>query len=320
MTVGATDRRPYTPIETSADCEWYCQVFGTEFGPLPADALRRMVETEQLAAVDLVRSGPNSSWQALREIPEFRALLKGPDPQGKSLAAASLPPKPVQRPDEWYYQVDGKNHGPLMRAALEELIGSSGDTAEDVIVRHGDDGAWVPFFSLPGAFQSRGPVIRHDSIERKCTPAPIVSPAGARAPGHILRQFIRDNCDLVVAVAFWLFINCAILVACSQSYSTERKYFATLRSLEMETKVLQARHASSEEWAALRAHVKQTLAPIVQDLKKRASATEPMRQHLLWAARDHFPKCVGPQTREMEELVRLYERHIQVVDEELAKQ
>jgi hypothetical protein len=115
-------------------------------------------------------------------------------------------------------------------------------------------------------------------------------------------------------------INAVVLVSWSRSYATERKYFATLRSLEAEMDALQVRDPSPREWAALRARVKETLAPIVQDLKKQASASEPVRQHLLWAARDQLPRLIGTRTPEMEELERLYKRHMRLVEEEFAGQ
>jgi hypothetical protein len=39
--------------------------------------------------------------------------------------------------DEWYYELDGRVHGPMMRSALEELLGSSGETVADVRIRKG---------------------------------------------------------------------------------------------------------------------------------------------------------------------------------------
>jgi hypothetical protein len=305
-------------MNTHAD-EWFCRSFDTEFGPLPLEVLRRMVETGQLASDDLVRTGATGSWQAVRDLAEVRTLLRGAKSPERSPSATGLRPIRVQPSDRWYYQFDGRARGPLTLATLQELIASSGDTAFDVVVRQGDDAAWVPFCSLPGMSRARRSETRRATEWSATVSGPIVSPARARPSGRTLRQLVHDHRDLVIALAVWLLINSVILVGWLESYATERKYFATLRSLEAETTALQAHDGSPREWAALRVRVKKTLAPIVQDLKKQASASEPVRQHLLCAARDHFPRLVGPRTREMEELERLYKRHMSLVEQELAR-
>jgi hypothetical protein len=47
--------------------------------------------------------------------------------------------------EEWIYELDGRVHGPMTRTALEDLLGSSGDTAADVQIREGTAGEWTPF-------------------------------------------------------------------------------------------------------------------------------------------------------------------------------
>src|SRR5262245_43168852 len=42
--------------------EWYCQVQGTEYGPLTPRELKRMAETGKLGPSDLVRDGPEGKW------------------------------------------------------------------------------------------------------------------------------------------------------------------------------------------------------------------------------------------------------------------
>lgn len=306
-------------MHTHAD-EWYCRSFGTEFGPMPLEILRRMVETEQLASDDLVRPGATGSWQAVRDLAEVRMLLSGAKSPERSPSATGLRTIRVQPSNRWYYQIDGRARGPLTLAALQELIASSGDTAFDVVVRQGDNATWVPFCSLPGMSRARGPATRWATELSATVSGPIESPACARASRGTLGQLVHDHRDLVIALAVWLLINAVILVGWLEPYATERRYFATLRSLEAETTALQTHDVSPREWAALRVRVKETLAPIVQDLKMQASASEPVRQHLLCAARDQLPRLVGPRTREMEEPERLYKHHMSLVEQEFATQ
>jgi hypothetical protein len=40
-------------------------------------------------------------------------------------------------PEVWYYRLDGREHGPMSLAVLEELVASSGEIVTDVEVREG---------------------------------------------------------------------------------------------------------------------------------------------------------------------------------------
>jgi hypothetical protein len=309
------------PINHLENDEWYCRLFGKDFGPLPLEILRQMVETEQLAADDLVRSpGSEGAWHSIRDTVELRTLLKGANASDRSPAeTVDREPTSVQGSSAWYYRFDGKSHGPMTLDALREFVGSSGETASDVVVRQGEDSDWVPFLSLPGMSQSPGPASRRYA-DRAWTVAGVSgSPVGARGANRPRRQHVRDNRYLAISLAAWLLINAVILVGWPQSHQTERKYLATLRGLEAETKSLQTRNASPQEWSALRARTKRILGPIVQDLKTRASPSEPICQHLLWVVRDQFPGLVGPRTAEMKERERVYQAHMRVVEEELAQ-
>jgi hypothetical protein len=307
---------------------WYCRVFGTDLGPMPFEALRWMVESEQLEAGDLVRHCTTGPWHTVGDVAELRSLVKGFNSPEKGLAKTDPETKPVPPSDEWYYRLDGREHGPFTFAALQDLIGSSGETASDVFLRHALDGNWVSFFALPENVRFRQQPIRRDSDD-SATEKPTqtdererdvaVSTSKVCEPRRSLQQIARDNSDIAVAAIAWMLINAVISIASSQSYPTERNYFASLRSLDADVTDLQSRPASEQEWAVLRARAKQTLAPIVNDLKQTARASEPIRQHLLWAARDQLPKLIAPRTAKTNEFKQLYERHMRIVEQELAK-
>ena len=48
-------------------------------------------------------------------------------------------------PDQWYYELGGRVHGPVSRTILEDLLERSGDTALDVRIRLGIDGPWTRY-------------------------------------------------------------------------------------------------------------------------------------------------------------------------------
>jgi hypothetical protein len=219
----------------------------------------------------------------------------------------------------WCYQVDGRVHGPAPLDAIVELIAASGDTASEVLVRRGNDGPWIAFHSLPGMSGSRGPDARSASNCSATASDPGQQLLLARSSSRPDRDLIHKNRDFAIAVAAWLLVNVIVLFAFPRSNGKEREYYATLRGFDAEIKTLRERDASQQEWAAFRGYVNETLKPIVNDLKRGTSAKVPIRQHLLWAARDHFPKLVGPMSAEMREPQRLYERHMQIVEEEMAR-
>jgi hypothetical protein len=305
------------PTQNSAHQEWYCRVFGMEFGPLRLETLHQMVQMGQLAADDVVRCGTNGRWQSVGQKADLSVFLNLKwNESSEKLPAAGPLWKAVELPEEWYYQVDDRTRGPLTLDAIRELIGTSGETASDVLVRRGADGPWMNCYSLPGISCLSGPVIQRESTRSAAATSPTASSTVPRNYMRTLRELVQDNREYAIAAVAWLLFNAIIIFVFLQSYATERAYYSTLRSLAAEAKALQARDASPQEWAALRACAKQTLAPIIQDLTKRASAAEPIRQHLLWAARD-FPKLLGPPVKEMQEPERLFDRHMQLVDEDL---
>jgi hypothetical protein len=139
---GRPENQTQLPAGTAVEAQWCCRMFGAELGPMPIEALRWMVESDQLDAQDLVRCGTGDSWQAVEEVAELRMLLKDKSSLENSSATTDPRPNPVLSPDEWYYQIDGTEHGPFSLADLQNLVGSSGDTAREVAVRRGLDGAW----------------------------------------------------------------------------------------------------------------------------------------------------------------------------------
>jgi hypothetical protein len=127
---------------------------------------------------------------------------------------------------------------------------------------------------------------------------------------------LRANWQICAAIFAWILLNVAY-VAWPEPYSRERRYLETLRAIEADVQALRAKPASSEEWKEFVAQTKTTLAPIVSDLKKSASASEPIRQQLFWAARDVIPHTLGPSTKERDEQDRRLKLYLETVEREL---
>jgi hypothetical protein len=120
-------------------------------------------------------------------------------------------------------------------------------------------------------------------------------------------------------LAAWILINVLYLTFWAQPYGRERRYLQTLQGISAEVQELRARTASDAEWRELAQRTRVALAPIVSDLKKSASAAEPGRQQLLWAARDLIPRTLGPRTKERDDNDRRLKAYLDNAQRELGQ-
>jgi hypothetical protein len=311
-------------MDMTETARWYCRVFGTDLGPMPFEAVQRMIAMRELDAADKVRCGTDGSWQEVREIASLRPLLKTLPPAANISVVQEVERTADEPVDEWYYKLDDRVRGPFPWAALRDLIGSSGDVATAVAVRRGAEGDWASFMHFTSGPQSgtrvsvNGPRKTSLSVDR-LGQAVVFRSERPRERNRTVGEIVRANVDIAAGLTVWFVLNAVVLALWSQSYSTERQYYTTLRQLESQVKAFQSRNASEQEWAAMRDHAKDTLGPIAADLGKSASASTPIRQNLLWAARDYFPRLLGPRTNQMSGPQRLYDRHMAFVERELAR-
>lgn len=313
------------PNQWGPEAQWYCRLFDTELGPLSFATLCAMIKSGQVGPDDQVRASDACYWQPACGVAALESVLDIDGNAAKNAGAAGQSTTNDPAPDQWLYRLDDREHGPFKLAALQELIGSSGQTAEQIVVRRAGSEEWIPFYQLPDNSElarahdgraGRGASARAVTVPAVRVEASSTTKTSTPVAPRTLRQFVNDNREILVAVAVWGLLNLGVLVAWSDPYATERKYFTTMRRLEEEAHSLQSRNASAEEWKDLEFKAKETLAPIVADLKKTASASQPIRQHLLWAARDQMPKIIQPDRRETE-VDRLYENHMQIVEDQL---
>jgi GYF domain 2 len=343
---------PQLRTDGEAAPQWYCRVFETEFGPLAFATLCEMIKSGQLGRDDQVRASGNGLWQSAGHVTALESCFAGTTasdppavhhgessgltqnvhardlPQGResraSICGSGSGHISVSAEDQWFYRLDAREHGPIKLIELQELIGSSGSVAEQVFVRQVDRTEWISFFDLKAnaelAQAHRGRVGRTLGASPRPASIPLdVSSSGkalVRTAPRTLREFLTDNRPILAGVVIWGLINVGVLVAWSDPYSTERKYFMTLRQFEGDVHSLQSRNATTHEWTAFRAEAKQTLDPIVADLKRSASASRPVRQHLLSAARDLLPKLIRPDSPG-KEVERLYQNHMEIVERKL---
>jgi hypothetical protein len=317
--------KPSLPKPTVPGVQWFCRVFDTELGPLTFATLCEMIKTGQVGPDDQVRASDACFWQPACRVSVLQSVLAVDGDAAKNDGVFVELTTNAPLPDEWFYRLDDRERGPFKFAVLQELIGSSGQTAEQVVIRQAGSDEWTPFYQLPdnsGLARPQDSRANRDATERAAfVPlGGVESSAATKVVTSVApwtpRQFISDNRDILVVVAVWALVNVGALVAWSDPYSTERKYFRTMRQLEEKVHSLQTRDASPDEWKALRLKAKEALAPIVADLKKTASASHPIRQHLLWAARDQMPKIIRPDRQETE-VDRLYKAHMEFVEGQL---
>jgi len=223
---------------------------------------------------------------------------------------------PIPPGEDWYYELDGRAHGPLCRSDLEDLLNRSGETASVVRVRHGLDGPWkafqitAPVAETAGAMPSR---LGSGSRGKIMTARRSVAPSAARD----FRGLVRAHWDVGAGFAACVLLNVLYLAFWPQPYGRERRYLQTLQAVNGEVQELRAKSGSDTDWRQLAERTRVALAPIVSDLTKSANASEPVRQQLLWSARDLIPRTLGPRTKERDEQERRLKEYLDSAQREL---
>jgi hypothetical protein len=213
--------------------------------------------------------------------------------------------------EEWYYELDGRAHGPMRWSDLEELLGRAGEAAAQIRVRQGADGPWSAFRSDAQATST--PTVGAQSAER-VERSPAARPVVESKPGGIA-SFFGQHRDLLAVAGVWILLNVLFIWFWPAPYAKERGYLATLQDVVKEADQLRAEGASDKDWAGLAKRTKERLAPMIADLKKSASSSELPRQQLLWCARDLAPRIMGSQTKEREENELRLKQYLQSVEQ-----
>jgi len=180
--------------------------------------------------------------------------------------------KAVTPGEEWYYEIDGRAHGPLAWSDLEDLLGRSGETAADVHIRKGAEGEWSPFRSVPSAAGTPWLAGTPSGLSALPTARADESRAqGARSHREAkgFASVFHRNRDIAAAVGAWLLLDVLFLLFWPEAYARERRYLATLQGIIVEADQLRAKPASHEEWQQMLQRTQKTLAPMVRISKNR---------------------------------------------------
>ena len=217
--------------------------------------------------------------------------------------------------EEWYYELDGRSHGPISWTDLEELLNRSGETAFDVRVRQGVAGAWTQF--RPASRADAPATTSRLSGETQAPPGEASRPRQSYAPTPrgVFRSLV--HWDIAAAIGVWILLNVSYLSFWPQPHSSERRYLQTLRAIESEVQDRRSQPTSDAEWHQLTQRSRVLLSPIGSDLKKSASASEPLKQQLLWSARDLIPRTIGPRTKERDDVEQRLKQYLDGAEREL---
>jgi hypothetical protein len=212
--------------------------------------------------------------------------------------------------EKWYYELDGRAHGPMRWSDLEELVGRAGETASQVRVRQGANGDWKAFRSGAATAAPSASARQSERFEQRSLARP-----GRQWKWEGISPFFQQRWDLAPGVGVWMLLNVLFVLFWPAPYANERRYLATLKNVVNEADALRASSVDAKEWADLAKRTKERLVPMVAELKKSASSSELPRQQLLWCARDLAPKIMGAQTKECEENERRMKQYLQSVEQ-----
>jgi len=218
---------------------------------------------------------------------------------------------------DWYYRIGERERGPLTLTQLKDLVATSGEVAREIMVRHRTDGEWVSYASIDGATASRlhadwsnrpasSPAAALADSPPRGASVGTVSPVFKRRPN--LRSRLRADWPIVAGVLVWAAVNLILWNALDPFRRTENRYFQILTNAAQKARDAQALDAG--ERGRLAASVVQEIKPIVEELQISANASEPVRQHLLWAGKDHLPRLFSASGKELRECDGIFQRHM----------
>jgi hypothetical protein len=204
-------------------------------------------------------------------------------------------PNDPETPDNWYYSIGDRVHGPLALSDLEELLDKSGDTASEVRIRKGTGGQWV-FRSPAGRTSGSQRVLSQVSFPdalKACRECIHSGPLAGAAIGMV--SWVSTHRIAALLVVAWILLTFGILGW--PRHAKERNCIEVLRKIMADAEHLRATEASDAQWHELTDRSQKALAPIVKELKE--SQPSEITQLLLWAARDAAPRLLHAETTDI---------------------
>lgn len=201
--------------------QWYYKVFGEEFGPVPFEMLRELVESGQLSAEDEVRQTAGGTWVAaetvanlfgapaavatappaeqleeLTDLSQFE-INSEPAPPRAPQKPAVPEPRPVEPPPaepeptasvpaeaEWYCRVSGEEYGPISFEELKQWV-DEGRLDENDRVKLGKNEKWRPVDDVPELAPPKSAASPAPQSSYRPASAPSRRPTAAPSPGSV---------------------------------------------------------------------------------------------------------------------------------------
>ncbi|MGE3314843.1 MAG: DUF4339 domain-containing protein [Planctomycetaceae bacterium] len=316
--------------------DWYYKSNETQHGPMSFAAIRQLAADGIVHPSDKVRTGNDGAWRFADSIPHLFPLRpsrgNATHPMNETAESRTQSPadsQPVQlppidsQPVLWFYKLADRARGPLPLEELRSLAEVSGETAREIVVRRAGDETWIP---LDAISDSKDPS-RLDEASRVSESAAALRTSGHPATQRSARSnrplstlertfgAVRRNQDLLAAGVLLVALNAILFAAMRPALSQEQKYFANLQGIVDELDHLSRRPTSAEEWQEFRTRAEASLQPMVRNLEESAGAAQPIRQHLLWAGRDHLMEMLAQAGRPaapgtVDDERRLFDEHM----------
>ena len=265
--------------------DWYCMVHGHELGPLSFEELVKFAEHDNVSADDEVKLGANGKWRRVGSIGRLVAVLpyraverKAPIPAAKNeMAIRTKSPKRVV-PCPVKAEPAPVELKPVV-APLE---------ARPAPVTSSMSGGYSSMSSSSSCSTPRPAVA---SI--RPAPKPVSSRRSSSSSSSLSDsfEFLKDPKALGAAgvlAMLLLFVGWGYL---PRNSAADLKHFRELKHIFDEIKV--KRSNNSNDFAAVVTQAERVGKTITADLAKKASRDEPVKQSLLWAARDELPRVMS---------------------------
>lgn len=130
--------------------QWFYQVFGEEFGPVPFESLKGMIEDGTITGDDLVREGESGEWRSAGRLNGDAEPEVLDDLDALLLVDETSEPLPASSSD-WYCRFFGEEFGPMSRENLQAMA-RNGELAPSDEIRQGG-GDWRPASEQVGWFE-----------------------------------------------------------------------------------------------------------------------------------------------------------------------
>lgn len=221
------------------------------------------------------------------------------------------------RSHDWYYRIGDRERGPMTLDEIKDIVAASGELARTVSVRQHADGAWVAYEAVDDATARRLHADHSNPSRPSVAVRPTARPGGGdgsailpRFDAKALGERLRSNWPIGAGLLGLAAFNVALWFFLDPFYSTERRYLQVLTEAGQKARDARAKGLDGAERARLSATVVRDVKPMVESLRKTATASQPIRQHLLWAAENQLPKLFSGSGNELEQSDAIFQRHL----------